>query len=121
MKLVLAYLLTFFLAPTMGALASLITLPLIPAMKSNLALGVLCLAAGVGDTILAVWFGVKLFFWLDQTPTLVMVIVLGSGYALNGLNRILRRQTPYEFGWLIGNLSGLVIGASILLPQIPGR
>lgn len=67
MTLLFAYLLTFFLSPTISALLlAPMVLPLVLALKGRTRLALAIAVAGnAGVAVLTVWIGTKLFLWLD--------------------------------------------------------
>ena len=120
MKLI-ACLLTLLLAPTVGALAGLIALPLVLGVGHRPVLRVIIRTAmAMLGAFAAVWAGRLMFTLLGTKPTLLVAFVLGAGYAMNDIRRLrwgFGARTPLLLADLVGDLSGIVAGAFIFLAR----
>jgi hypothetical protein len=109
----LAYILSFFAAPLIGALAMLVAMPL------ALALGPILfgLLSGAATSFVGCWVATLIFSWLSVEAGFSMFLPVLIGFLMNDINRILTRgKTPFEVASLVGDLLGVAIAADQLLP-----
>jgi hypothetical protein len=125
LKTCFAYLLAFVTAPTIGALAQLVILPLslLPLLTkdethseqlrrwwmSALLNGLSCVLSG----FVAVWFARWLFRWLGVSATFWLAGMLGLGFFFHDTSVIRRRPLARALHvvQLIGDLVGVYLGA----------
>jgi hypothetical protein len=114
-KTFFAYLIVIFLGPLIGGIAGVILMPLL------LPLNRILKYFPIGNFIIGfatVWMSSIIFYWFGMKPTLLMVIILGVGFALNSINRLSRtnkEQFPLELSFSIGEIAGVVIGGFYIL------
>lgn len=115
MKIFLAYLVVFFLGPLVGSLAGVVLMPVLLPLSRVLKY------FPIGSFIIGfatVWVGSIIFHWFGLKPTLLMVIILGVGFALNSFNRLNHSnetQFPLELSSSIGEIAGVIGGGFYIL------
>ena len=124
-----AYVLVFFLAPTVGALIDLISIPVrlaIPNVKQDKpgvqsldwGYGLLTGLFSIGSGFVAIWFSRFVFVWLGVKPTVTVAWVLGMAYVANDFRRVWFSPTPLILPRVcraFGDLLGIMLGALYLL------
>lgn len=116
MKYLIAYSLLFVIAPMVGAIGSVLLMPLSIAIGRVLSPFIAGQVIGVGQSYATAWFGKIFLGWFGIAAGWIMVFILAVGFLLNDLNRIsTRKNTSIEFGYLFGDISGLLIAGFTLL------
>lgn len=118
MKTFIAYLASFIVAPSIGILLSLplsfILLPLLGNIGRHFTYVIL----GGARVFLAVWIASKIFVWLGVSVSWIMLLLVGSVFIVNGLNRTSSAHPDmrqYEISYMWGDLVGLIAGAKYFL------
>jgi len=118
-KVILAYIISFLLAPMIGSIAGILFLPLLPLIsKIGTPLPLFRGAASVVIGFVSVWFATIVFSWLGIQPTLLMVIMLGLGFGFNDFRRISHASEAImsnEAAGAIGDLLGIIVGGIYFL------
>ncbi len=124
-KLILAYILAFFLAITLGGLVGIMEFPLAFLCSKNAKNGVStpCYLLTWGTTTFVigfvyVWIATVVFSWFGFQLTLLMVIILGFGAVNNDFYQISHApeaRLPHEVAGAVGELFGIVIGGIYFL------
>jgi hypothetical protein len=113
MNTFLAYVLSFFAAPLVGALAMVVAMPLGLAIGPVLG-GVL---SGATASFFGCWVSTLIFSWLSVDAGISMFLPTLIGFVLNDTQRILTRgASPIGVSSLVGDILGVAIAAMILLP-----
>jgi hypothetical protein len=135
-----AYLIAFVIAPIFAGLSQFLLLPLTlpltltlmpkakdgnprtPARVWSYALlsGLTCIARGLAT----IWFARVVFAWFRVEPTVAVAWALGAGFALNHLGAL--RASNHvtiipEFTETVGDLLGVILGATYLLSHAPSH
>ncbi len=103
MKPFFAYIITFFLAPTIG---TLMAIPLMP-IQLKIFKGIPVINFGIG--LITVWLGTLIFSLFGLRATILMVIILSFGFIINSLREI--GVLPKAWLFLIVELAGVATGA----------
>jgi len=127
-KLIIAYILTFYLAPTIGGIVGLIMISIFFGLTSLVSLSAsmipipfLLLIRGTISFVVgfaSVWFAAIVFSWFDLQPTLLMVIIIGLGFLFNDLKRLSHASEAVilsEKAGTVGDLLGVIIGGFYFL------
>lgn len=116
MKYLIAYFLLLIIGPMVGAIGSIFLIPISIALGRFVSPFIAGQVVGVGQSYATAWFGKIFMGWFGITAGWLMVLVLGVGFFLNDLNRIAsRKNTSMEFGYLFGDITGLIIAGYTLL------
>ena len=111
-----AYVLLFLIGPSVGAIGSVLLMPLSIAIGRIISPFVAGQVVGVGQGFATAWFGKIFLVWFGITAGWLMVIILGIGFLFNDLKRIQTRvNTAIELGYLFGDISGLIMAWFIIL------
>lgn len=105
----LAYIITFFVAPLIGGLASIFLIFIDSLFKMKIPI------SGIVGMIIAVWVGRWIFSMFGLPPTIGIALILGLGSITNSINRLRKRADYNEISSSIGELVGIIIGTFIFL------
>lgn len=116
-KLILAYILAFFLSPFVGGTVGIVSLPVF-LLISKVNPSFIFMLSRIVIGFVSVWFASIVFSWLDFQLTLLMVILLGFGFIRNDFNRISHATETvlqHEVVGIVGDLLGIIIGGIYFL------
>ena len=118
MKIILAYALMLFLAPTFGAIGSIVLMPVTIAVARWMNRVVAGTLSGSVQSFFAVYAGLQIFRWFGIAPGILMIAILGVAHILNDLSRFATRgMSEMQIGYFVGDVCGLLLGAVVLLPK----